>query len=507
MSIRLRQVLAILLVAQQLVSAKILLPDSPPVSSATAEAVRPSSNAVPVPVLAAPAAPAVDSAVLKRLADLEAYVNNTSRQDFATSKIQSAGPGHNGWVMISAALVLFMTLPGLALFFGGMVRAKNVLSVLAQCMGIAGIVTLLWWAVGYSLVFAPGNAIYGGLDYAFFRGVDAMPNPAYSNWVSHNVFAMFQLMFAIITPALLIGAAAERIKFSSMMLISVLWLFLVYIPVAHMAWGSTGLFNGLGNASAAIKAVDFAGGFAVEMASGWSALALVLILGHRKGYGKDPMPPHSMVLAMTGAGLLWVGWYGFNVGSALGADGVASNAFVATTLAAAVASILWPALEWILHGKPTVLGFCSGIVAGLVAITPAAGFVSSGAAVAIGALGTIASFFAAMRLKHLLRYDDALDTFGVHGVAGTVGTVLTGVFASVLINPNLQTNLGGLVGNGLWLEQLKAMGIVVVIALAGTTVATFATKLVLGLRPDTEDEVAGLDYLDHGEVGYRYDEA
>ena len=460
----------------------------------------------PVPGIQAPVGATTDPAVLQRLADLEAYVNNTARQDFATSKVQSPGPGHNTWLMISAALVLFMTLPGLALFFGGLVRAKNVLSIMSQCLGITGIVTLLWWAVGYSLVFAPGNAFLGGLDYAFFRGVDAAPNPIYSQWVSHNVFARFELMFAVITPALLIGAAAERIKFSSMMLISVLWLFLVYIPIAHMAWGSTGFFNGVGNAHAGIKALDFAGGFAVEMASGWSALALIWLLGPRKGYGKDPMPPHSMVLAMTGAGLLWVGWYGFNVGSALGADGVASNAFVATTLAAAVASLLWPALEWILHGKPTVLGFCSGIVAGLVAITPAAGFVGSGAAVAIGAIGTGFSFFASMRLKHLLKYDDALDTFGVHGVAGTAGTFLTGVFACTAINPNIQANLGTLVGGGLWLEQAKAMGITIAVAVVGTLVATVVTKFVLGLRPETEDEVAGLDYLDHGEVGYRYEE-
>lgn len=447
-----------------------------------------------------------DPAVLQRLADLEAYVNNAPRQDFATSKVPSPGPGHNAWLMISAALVLFMTLPGLALFFGGLVRTKNVLSIMSQCLGIAGVVTLLWWAVGYSLVFAPGNAFLGGLDYAFFKGVDATPNPVYSQWVSHNVFAMFELMFAIITPALLIGAAAERIKFSSMMMVSVLWLFLVYIPIAHMAWGSTGLFNGVGNAQAGIKALDFAGGFAVEMASGWSALALIWLLGPRKGYGKDPMPPHSMALAMTGAGLLWVGWYGFNVGSAMGADSVASNAFVATTLAAAVASILWPSLEWILHGKPTVLGFCSGIVAGLVAITPAAGFVGSGAAVAIGALGTAISFFAAMRLKHILKYDDALDTFGVHGVAGTVGTLLTAIFACTSINPNIQANLGGWIGHGLWVEQIKAMGITVAVAVTGTLVATFVTKIAIGLRPESEDEVAGLDYLDHGEVAYRYDE-
>ena len=448
-----------------------------------------------------------DTELLHRIADLEAYINNTARGDFATSKVQAPGPGHNAWLMISAALVLFMTLPGLTLFFGGMVRSKNVLSILAQCMGITGVVTLLWWAVGYSLVFAPGNAFLGGLDYAFFRGVDATPNPVYSQWTSHNVFAMFELMFAIITPALLVGATAERIKFSSMVVVSALWLFVVYIPVAHMAWGADGLFNGLGNAKAGIKAIDFAGGFAVEMASGWSALALVLVLGKRKGYGHDPMAPHSMVLAMTGAGLLWVGWYGFNVGSALAADGVASNAFVATTMAAAAASLVWPALEWILHGKPTVLGFCSGIVAGLVAITPAAGFVGSGAAIAIGSLGTAVSFFAAMRLKHILKYDDSLDTFGVHGVAGTVGTLLTGVFASAVFNPNLKANLGGLVGNGLWLEQAKAMGIVVVIAFSGTFAIAWAVRATIGLRPSIDDEVSGLDYAEHGEVGYRYDEA
>jgi Amt family ammonium transporter len=465
-----------------------------------------SAKAASAPAPAVVTNSVADSALLRRVADLEAYINNAPRADFATSKVQSPGPGHNAWLMISAALVLFMTLPGLTLFFGGLVRTKNVLSVLAQCMGITGVVTLLWWAVGYSLAFAPGNAFLGGLDWAFFRGVDATPNPVYSSWASHNVFAMFELMFAIITPALLVGATAERIKFSSMVVVSALWLFVVYIPVAHMAWGSDGLFNGLGNAKAAIKAVDFAGGFAVEMASGWSALALILVLGHRKGYGRDPMPPHSMVLAMTGAGLLWVGWYGFNVGSALAADGIASNAFVATTLAAAAASLTWPALEWILHGKPTVLGFCSGIVAGLVAITPAAGFVGSGAAVAIGFIGTLISFFASMRLKHLLKYDDALDTFGVHGVAGTVGTLLTGVFASVVFNPNLR-GLGGIVGSTLWLEQLKAMGIVVGLSFGGTLAIAWVVRSTIGLRPASDDEVAGLDYAEHGEVGYRYDEA
>lgn len=461
----------------------------------------------PAPVASAPAGSEREAELMRRVADLEAYVNNSPRADFATSRVRSPGPGHNAWLMVSAALVLFMTLPGLTLFFGGLVRSKNVLSVLAQCMGITGVVALLWWVAGYSLAFAPGNAFLGSLDWAFFRGVGPEPNPAYANWASHNVFAMFEMMFAIITPALLVGAAAERIKFSSMIVVSALWLFVVYVPVAHMAWATDGLLNGIGNPSSAVKAVDFAGGFAVEMASGWSALALILVLGPRKGYGRDPMPPHSMVLAMTGAGLLWVGWYGFNVGSALAADSVASNAFVATTLAAAAASLSWPALEWLLHGKPTVLGFCSGIVAGLVAITPGAGFVGPGSAVAIGVLGTALSFVASMRLKRVLGYDDALDTFGVHGVAGTAGCLLTGVFASGRINPNLGNCLAGLQGRFLWVEQLKAMGIVVGLSVAGTFAIAWLVRVTIGLRLEVEEETAGLDYAEHGEAGYRYDEA
>lgn len=473
------------------------IPDSTPSSPAAASVPQ---------VAGASATVTVDSSILHRLADLEAYVNNTARVNDDDSRVRGPGPGHNTWLMVSAALVLFMTLPGLTLFFGGLVRSKNVLAILAQCMGITGVVTLLWWAVGYSLAYSPGNGFIGGLHWAFFRGVGAEPNTTYSPWVSHNVFAMFQLMFAIITPALLVGAAAERITFRAMTLISVLWLFLVYIPIAHMAWSADGIFNGVWNAAAPIKALDFAGGFAVEMASGWSALALVWLLGPRKGFGKDVMPPHSMVLAMTGAGLLWVGWYGFNVGSAMGSDGVASNAFVATTLAAAAASLLWPGLEWLIHGKPTVLGFCSGIVAGLVAITPGAGFVSSGSAVLIALLATGLSFFMSMRVKHWLKYDDALDTFGVHGVAGTVGTLLTAVFASVAINPNLRTNLGDVLGWKLVAGQATAMAIVVAVSVLGTLVAVALTKWILGLRPALEEEINGLDYADHGERGWHLEE-
>lgn len=358
--------------------------------------------------------------------------------------------------------------------------------------------------MGYSLAFAPGNGIYGDLRWAFFQGVGAAPNLDYSAWISHNVFAMFQLMFAIITPALLIGAAAERMTFKAMMLVSVLWLFLVYIPLAHMAWAVDGLFSGILNPKAVVKSIDFAGGIAVEMASGWSALGLILVLGKRRGYGKDLIAPHNLVLAMVGAGLLWVGWYGFNVGSALAADSIASNAFVATTLAAAAASVAWPGMEWLIHGKPTVLGFCSGIVGGLVAITPAAGFVDSGAAVLIGLAGGILPFFAVTKLKLWLGYDDSLDTFGVHGVAGTVGMLLTGIFAKASINPNLAGLLGS--GRSLWFEQLKAMAVVATVGFVLTVAITWTVGKVVDLRPSEEDEHEGLDLLDHGEAGYRFDE-
>ncbi|HET9597499.1 MAG TPA: ammonium transporter [Anaeromyxobacteraceae bacterium] len=331
----------------------------------------------------------------QRVADLEAYVGNAARGADATgAKVASkltgvAGPGHNGWMMTSAALVLFMTLPGLALFYGGLVRRKNVLSVLAQCLGITGLVTILWWLCGYSLVFADdGGAILGSLKHAFLRGVDSAPNGNYAYWVSHNVFAMYQMMFAIITPALIIGAIAERMKYSAILLFVAAWMFLVYFPLAHMTWGVTGLMNGVWNANATIKAIDFAGGTVVHMSSGWSALVLCLVLGKRLGYPQQPMPPHSMVLCMVGTGMLWVGWYGFNAGSAVAADGIAANAFMTTTLAAAVASFAWAMVEYAIKGKPSVLGFCSGAVAGLVVITPAAGFVDASAAMVASSRGS-----------------------------------------------------------------------------------------------------------------------
>src|SRR2546430_10323627 len=322
--------------------------------------------------------PSAAPSLEQRVADLEAYVTNSPRGadigSASSSNIAAPGPSYNAWMMTASALVLFMTLPGLALFYGGLVRAKNVLSVLAQCLGIAGLVTILWWAVGYSLVFSRGSAFLGGLKFAFLRGVDARPNGDYSYWVSQNIFAMYQLMFAIITPALIIGAVAERIRFAAVLAFVGIWMFAVYFPLAHMVWGIDGLMNGVWNPNAKIRAIDFAGGTVVHMSSGWSALLLCLFLGPRLGFRKEIMAPHSMVLCMVGTGMLWVGWYGFNAGSALGADGIAANAFMTTTLATAVASFSWAGLEWLLRGKPSVLGFCSGAVGGLVVITPAGGF-------------------------------------------------------------------------------------------------------------------------------------
>jgi Amt family ammonium transporter len=445
----------------------------------------------------------------ERIAALEAYVNNT---DPGKSLAGVAGPGHNAWMMTSAALVLFMTLPGLALFYGGLVRRKNVLSVLAQCLGITGLVTILWWAFGYSLVFGTsyGSPFLGGTDFLFFKGVTSAPNTNYSYWVSQNVFAMFQMMFAIITPALIVGAIAERMKFSAVLLFVALWMVIVYFPLAHMVWGATGFMNGVWNADAAIPAIDFAGGTVVHMSSGWSALVLCLILGARRGFGKTPMPPHSMVLCMVGTGMLYVGWYGFNAGSAVAADGVAANAFTTTTLAAAVAGFVWGLMEKITRGHASVLGFCSGIVAGLVVITPAAGFVNATGSVIIGVVAGIVPFLACTKLKSFFKYDDALDTFGIHAVGGTLGALLTGFLATTEVNGNLvlegyagKNGLAALVTDGgLWIAQLKAIGLTLVLSVVATAVIAFVVKALIGLRPTADEEEQGLDLSDHGEEGY-----
>jgi len=448
----------------------------------------------------AAASPTID----ERIAALEAYVTNG---DPGAALAGTPGPGHNAWMMVSAALVLFMTLPGLALFYGGLVRTKNVLSVMAQCLGIAGLVTILWWSFGYSLVFGKsfGSAFLGGSEFFFMKGVGNAPNTDYSYWASHNVFSIYQMMFAIITPALIVGAIAERIKFSAVMLFVTVWMFAVYFPLAHMVWGATGFMNGVWNADASIKAIDFAGGTVVHMSSGWSALVLCIILGPRLGFGKTPMPPHSLVLCMVGTGMLWVGWYGFNAGSAVAADGVAANAFTTTTLTTAVAAFTWGALESILRKHASVLGFCSGAVSGLVVITPACGFISPSSAMLLGVLAGAVPYFACTKLKGWLGYDDALDTFGVHAVGGTLGALVTGIFASTEVNANLGLNLADIVGNTLWLEQVKAIGFTIALAVASTVVIGYLIKLTIGLRPTVEVEQLGLDVSEHGEEGYIYE--
>jgi Amt family ammonium transporter len=447
----------------------------------------------------ADATPPTDLAT--RVADLEAYVTNSQPKALTTT----SGPGHNAWMMTSSALVLFMTLPGLALFYGGLVRRKNMLSVMAQCLGCAGLVTVLWWAVGYSLVFGKGNPFFGS-GFAFLKGVTSAPNGDYAYWVSQNVFSMYQLMFAIITPALIVGAIAERMKYSAIMAFITIWMFVVYFPLAHMVWGADGFMNGVWNAKATIKAIDFAGGTVVHMSSGWSALVLCLILGKRTGFGKRAFLPHSLTLTMVGTGMLWVGWYGFNAGSAVASDGIAANAFTTTTLATAVACCVWPLLEWVTRGKPTVLGFCSGAVAGLVVITPGAGFVTPSSAVIIGVLAGAVPFLACTKLKAIFNYDDALDTFGVHGVGGTMGALVTGFFATSDVNANLSTNLSAYLGKGLWLEQVKAIGFTMVLAIGATTVIAYGLKAVMGLRPSLENEEQGLDAADHGEAAYHPEE-
>ena len=461
----------------------------------------------------------------QRVGALEAYISNTdptaplkdTNGVAATDPIiGNPGPGHNAWLLTSTALVLFMTLPGLALFYGGMVRRKNVLSVLAQCFLITGLVTILWVFVGYGMIFGGSGAaakedVIAGwvgspaIDW-MLNNVTSAPNSNYSYWVSENVFSMFQLMFAVITPALIIGSIAERMKFKAIFIFMTLWMLLVYFTQGHAVWGINGAMNGVWNANAKIKAMDFAGGTVVHMTSGWSALVLCLILGKRKGFGRENFAPHSLVLTYIGTGMLWVGWYGFNSGSAVAADVIAANAFTTTTIATAVASFVWPMWEWIVKGRPSVLGFCSGAVAGLVVITPACGYITPQGAIWIGiAAGTIC-WFMCYKVKGWLGYDDALDTFGVHGVGGMTGAIMTGMLARNSVNGNLATNLKAYVTDHVfqplvW-EQVKAVAVTIVLSVIGTLVIAYITKALVGLRPTEEVEIQGLDINEHGEEGY-----
>ncbi|HEX4794915.1 MAG TPA: ammonium transporter [Humisphaera sp.] len=422
---------------------------------------------------------------------------------------ENTSAGDTAWMLVSAALVLFMTGPGLALFYCGLVRRKNVLSTMMQSFICMAVVSILWAVIGYSLAFSAGNSFVGGFHFAFLRHVGGAPCE-YAPTIPHSTWMAYQMMFAVITPALICGAYAERMKFSSMLVYTSLWLLVVYCPMAHMVWGKGGLFNvGVGDpvVKGMLPALDFAGGTVVHVSSGVSALICALMLGKRRGYGRVPMPPHSVVLSVIGAAILWVGWFGFNGGSALAANWQASGAFVATHFAAAAAALGWMFVEWLKQGKPTVLGAISGAVAGLVVITPASGFTSPMYAIVMGAVGGVICFFSATSLKHLFGYDDSLDAFGVHGVGGTVGALLTGVFAVSWTNT---VKGSGLVeGNAAQLgHQAVATVLTWGLAAAGSVVLLLLTKVLCGgLRVRESDEYEGLDLTQHGESGYNFEEA
>jgi Amt family ammonium transporter len=431
----------------------------------------------------------------------------TTDLDSLNAAVKSAqSAGDNAWMLTSAALVLMMTGPGLALFYGGLVRKKNVLGTMMQSFVLMAIITVLWALVGYSLAFGTGTSFVGGFQYIFLHGVDSSPNPDYAATIPHQTFMVYQLMFAIITPALITGAFAERMKFSAMALFTVLWALFVYFPMAHMVWGKGGLLNAFLGGS--IPCFDFAGGTVVHITSGVSALVCALYLGKRVGYPTG-MKPHSLVLSFIGACLLWVGWFGFNAGSALSASGLASSAFVATHFAAATAALGWMLAEWVKQGKPSALGGISGAVAGLVAITPASGFVRPMPALLIGFAAGLVCFFMVTKVKQKFGYDDSLDAFGVHGAGGTLGAILTGVFATNAVNNALKDTagkplpLGWVDGNaGQILNQVIGTAIAWVLAIVGTLVILKICDIIVGLRVSAEQETQGLDLSMHGEEGY-----
>nr|WP_188759855.1 ammonium transporter [Edaphobacter acidisoli] len=411
--------------------------------------------------------------------------------------------GDNSWMLVSAALVLMMSGPGLALFYGGLVRKKNILGTMMQTFAMMAVITVLWGLVTYSLAFGSGNAFIGGLHNVFLRGVGLTPDPSYAATIPLQTFMVYQLMFAIITPALITGAFAERMKFSAMLVFMVLWAIFVYSPMAHMVWGKGGLLNAaLGGR---IPCLDFAGGTVVHVTSGVSALVTALYLGKRIGFPKIPMPPHSVVLSFIGACMLWVGWFGFNAGSALSAGTLATSAFVATHFGAAAAAVSWSAAEWIRQGKPSALGAISGAVAGLVAITPAAGFVTPMSALWIGLIAGVFCYFMVAKVKGWFGYDDSLDAFGVHGAGGTLGAILTGFFASSAINPIFGAGKATGFFEGNWMQpvhQLIGVAIAWSLSIVGTLIILFIVDKLIGLRVSEEAEHEGLDLSQHGEEGY-----
>jgi ammonium transporter, Amt family len=440
-------------------------------------------------------------------AQIEALQKAVAEAQAASSRAQAAAfnaqfSGDNAWMLTSAALVLLMTGPGLALFYGGLVRKKNILGTMMQSFAMMGLVTVLWAFVGYSLAFGHGSWFVGGFEHLFLKGVTLTPNLDYAPTIPEQTLMIYQLMFAIITPALICGAFAERMKFSAMAIFLSLWLLVVYCPMAHMVWGFGGLLN---NAGGRFPSLDFAGGTVVHITSGVSALITCLYMGKRIGYPQTKMQPHSMVLSFIGACLLWVGWFGFNAGSALAASSLATSAFVNTHFAAAAAAIGWVVAEWIHNGKPTALGAISGCVAGLVAITPASGFVQPFAALLIGLIAGVVCSFMVFAVKSRLGYDDSLDAFGVHGAGGTIGALLTGFFATRAINAIFGKDVPTGAIDGHWTQLLnQSAGIAVAwgISIVGTLVLLFVVDKIIGLRVSPEQESAGLDLSQHGEEGY-----
>jgi Amt family ammonium transporter len=420
---------------------------------------------------------------------------------------QAQSSGDNAWMLTSSALVLMMTGPGLALFYGGLVRRKNVLGTMMYSFALMAIVTVLWAILGYSLCFSSGNSFIGGLGHVFLRGVGAAPDPDYAATIPQQSYMVFQLMFAIITPALITGAFAERMKFSAMALFMILWSIIVYDPMAHMVWGKGGFLNA--SLGGAFPTLDFAGGTVVHITSGVSALVCALYLGKRLGYPQEQILPHSVVLSFIGACLLWVGWFGFNAGSALASGGLATSAFVATHFAAAAAVVGWGLAEWLRNGKPSALGAISGAVAGLVAITPASGFVGPMSALLIGFIAGVCCYLMVARVKAVFGYDDSLDAFGVHGAGGTIGALLTGIFAVSAVNPIFKNSAGNYLAVGLLegnarqlLNQFVGVVIAWGLAIVGTLVILKVVDLIIGLRVTPEHEVQGLDLSQHGEEGY-----
>jgi Amt family ammonium transporter len=534
--------------------------------AATPAAAAPATPPAAAAPAAAPAPVDKPKTIEERLTALEAATKG------ATDSVNEAAfnAGDNAWVLVSSALVLLMTLPGLALFYGGMVRKKNVLATLMQSLTIACLVSLLWALIGYSIAFGPGASVarelkdehgqllkddkgvvrtepvplpsasyWGGFSYRLLDHVvtdsarDAIvletakdgsvqiktpagalvpgPYAGYCPSINHGSYMLFQLMFAIITPALICGGYAERMKFSSMCLFSALWLLLVYCPLAHMVWGENGYFNWAFPKAVKSPAFDFAGGTVVHISSGVAALMSALFLGRRKGYPESPMPPHNLTLSFIGAMLLWVGWFGFNAGSALQANGLAVIAFANTHFATAAAALAWPLAEWLLRGKPTVLGAISGAVAGLVAVTPASGFVTPMGAIVLGLVAGVLCFITSSYLKRALGYDDALDAFGVHAIGGMWGAIATGIFFNVDTNPGIAASnpelyldiVTGKIGAvALVIGQAKAVATAVVLSAVGSALILALVKATIGLRVTRVEEMEGLDLSLHGEEGY-----